>query len=119
MRDLDIFMDRIEQGEAEITDRQASVNEQSIHMMEGFGFHWPYITLKAFDKHESVTSQFIFNAKYPDQVVNVELNAKILRIVKSYITETYDLYLLAELQDTYQILHIDLDKFKNQAKKED
>lgn len=75
-------------------------------MMEGFGFHWPYITLKAFDRH-----QMILNVMNPNLIINVELNPKITRIVKSFITETYDLFLLAEKKDSYQILQIDLDRY--------
>ena len=68
--------------------------------------------MKAFDNH-----QMIFNTKDPNLIINVELDPSINSIIKSFITETYDLFLLAETTDSFQILQIDLDKYTDKTKK--
>ena len=74
MREQDIFIDKVEQGEesSEVNYENPNIFKEKIQMMEGFGFHWPYITMKAFDNH-----QMIINIKDPNLIINIELDPNI------------------------------------------
>ena len=81
---------------------------------EGLKFNWPYLTYKGF-KNDMV----IINMATKDTCFNVELPEYVKKVSKSFITEAFDLYVLAEDDESYYLLHIDLDKFKDDDQKKD
>ena len=81
---------------------------------EGLKFNWPYLTYKGF-KNDMV----IINMATKDTSVSVELPEYVKKVSKSFITEAFDLYVLAEDDESYYLLHIDLDKFKDANQKKD
>lgn len=55
----------------------------------------------------------IINMAAKNTSFRVELPEFVKKVSKSFITEAFDLYLLAEDDESYYLLHIDLDKFKD------
>ena len=58
---------------------------------EGLKFNWPYLTYKGF-KNDMV----IINMATKDTCFNVELPEYVKKVSKSFITEAFDLFVLAE-----------------------
>ena len=80
-----------------------TVVEQHYHSM---GFNWPYFSYGT--KNNKV---FIMNAFNPNLILRFQLPPKVRKIVGTFLTDTYDCYIIAEtVDDTFVVYHIDLDE---------
>ena len=80
-----------------------SLKEQHYHSM---GFNWPYFSYGT--KNNKV---FIMNAFNPNLIQRYQLPPKVRKIVGTFLTDTYDTYVISETSDdTFVIYHIDLDE---------
>ena len=60
----------------------------------------------------------MFNVNEPDRVHRIELPRRLLRINKTYITSSYDLFVLTEGPEHYYVYRVNLDTFADKEKKE-
>lgn len=96
--------------DANADDGQALISVYE-DLSEGFSSAWPYVSFKGITNF-----QIIFNANKRDELVRLMLPEGALRVLRSYITETADLYLLTESEQTYDMYKIDLSKYTKKKK---
>ena len=80
--------------------------------LEGFDFTWPYITYKGLKNY-----QYIYNANYKNVIHRIALPSDLVSVKKTFITELLDIYILAETEDQFVLMKIDLDDFGNKEAK--
>ena len=69
------------------------------------GFNWPYFSYGI--KKDFV---LVFNAFNPSFVQSYEVPENVTVIVDTFLTDTHDMYIIAESEDDYfEIYHVDLD----------
>ena len=60
----------------------------------------------------------MFNVNEPDRVHRIELPRQLLRINKTYITSSYDLFVLTEGPEHYYVYRVNLDTFEDKDTKD-
>ena len=65
---------------------------------------WPYVVIKGMDK-----CILVFNVNEKNIVTRIEMPNHLMKIPKTYVTESFDLFLLGETEHGYEMYRIDLD----------
>jgi hypothetical protein len=73
--------------------------------IQAFHARWPYITFAGLDK----TMLLIFSA-FTSEVIRLKIPNDPPRILYTYITEHYDLYILCQKEDKYYLSVVNLDE---------
>ena len=74
---------------------------------EGLTCHWPYVS------YTKGRYQYIFNVNDGKIINRIQLPEALITVPFSHITESLDLFLLADFDDCYKMYQIDLDKWSN------
>ena len=71
---------------------------------EGFTSCWPYICVKGLGNFLQ-----IYNVNVPDKIIRIEMPSHYISVPKTDITEDFDLFIIGETVDAYEMLKISLD----------
>ena len=73
-------------------------------MYMAYSFNWPY-----FSYATKMNFVFILNAFNPNFIQRYQFPNHIVRIMKTFLTDTHDLFIIVETEEGLEMYNIDLD----------
>ena len=92
--------------------QEVVINSNQEDETQAFNSFWPFIVIKGMSNH-----LLVFNTNDRKLVLWIELPEHLIKIPKTHISETYDLYILGETQHGYEMYCVDLDEFEDEINK--
>ena len=83
----------------------------------GFSSNWPYIAFQGLESSENYL--WLINA-YDQGVINrIELPPPNIQISQAYLSESYDLFIVCEAPEEYNLYYVNLDDYADMVKRKD
>ena len=100
------------------------VQNWEIDLTEGFSSSWPYITYKGLTNfseggYQSGAKHFqiLFDATKRNELIRIKMPDDCFSQPFSYITSTYELYIIVEFDDRYEMLQVYLQDYLDSSTK--
>ena len=81
---------------------------------------WPYVCWKGqqnFSTKKDYMCIFNANDKTKNRLIRAFIPQEIVKVIKSHISDSYELFFIGETQSSFKICKIDLDCFEQQDEK--